>query len=140
MQRDGSVRDKLCRNFTLDDCTIADEANGGVILLDSCSTGTSCSAQKSSYGHCSLGNGIGAPIRTELTVTKEGGGGFLGLFGSKKPAIRLGFEEQSEGPATRIHRTVSLADLAPGRYRVDVVVRNAEGGERRSVTTLEVRP
>ncbi|MBK8004495.1 MAG: GWxTD domain-containing protein [Gemmatimonadetes bacterium] len=86
------------------------------------------------------GVAAGAPIRTELTVTKEGGGGFLGLFGSRKPAIRLGFEEQSEGPATRIHRTVSLADLAPGRYRVDVVVRNPEGGERRSVTSLEVRP
>jgi GWxTD domain-containing protein len=82
----------------------------------------------------------GVPIETEVLVTKHGGGGLFGLFGQRKPAIRLGFSEASEGLTTRIHRTLSLARLDPGRYRVDVIVKNPEGAERRSRTTLEVRP
>jgi len=82
----------------------------------------------------------GAGLKTEVAVTKEGGGGFLGLFGSKKPAIHLGFEDQSEGTESRFHRTLSLERLSTGRYHLDVSVTNPDGVTRRSHATFEVVP
>jgi hypothetical protein len=80
----------------------------------------------------------GAPIRTQVLVTRQGGGGFLGL-GSRRPTIRLTFDERSDGPVTAARRSVSLAKLSPGRYWVEVVVSDAPGAERRSRTAFEVR-
>jgi GWxTD domain-containing protein len=80
-----------------------------------------------------------AVFKTEVRVTKEGKGGFLGIFGSRKPAIRLAFEEHAEGPETRVHRSVSLEKLAPGRYWIEVVVTDAPGAERSSRASFEVR-
>jgi len=80
-----------------------------------------------------------APFKTEVRITKEGNGGFLGIFGSRKPAIRLGFEDRADGPETRVHRSVSLEKLAPGRYWIEVVVTDAPGAERTSRASFEVR-
>jgi GWxTD domain-containing protein len=82
----------------------------------------------------------GAAFTTEVLITKRGGGGFLGLFGSRKPAIRLGFQEQAEGPATRLRRSVSLERLSPGRYELQLLVRDATGATRQSRAGFEVRP
>ncbi len=81
----------------------------------------------------------GAPFQTEILLRKQGGGGLLGLFGSKKPAVRLAFEEQADGPTTRVQRTVSLDRLQPGRYWVEVLIRNAAGSEQRSLASFEVQ-
>jgi len=81
---------------------------------------------------------LGASFRTEVLVTKQGGGGFLGLFGGKKPSLRLGFEEKVDAAVTRVHRSVALERLSPGRYWLEVVVRDAPGAERRSRAVFEV--
>lgn len=78
-------------------------------------------------------------FKTEIRVTKEGKGGFLGIFGSRKPAIRLGFEEKSEGVSTHIHRSVSLEKLDTGRYWLEVVVTDPLGAVRESRASFEVR-
>jgi hypothetical protein len=81
----------------------------------------------------------GAPVKTEVLVTKEGGGGFLGLFGGHKPAIRLAFQEQADGLQSRFRRTVSLQGLSPGRYWIEVQAADATGAQRRSRARFEVR-
>lgn len=78
-------------------------------------------------------------FKTEVRVTKEGKGGFLGVFGSRKPAIRLAFEERSEGPSTRVHRSVSLEKLDGGRYWIEVMVTDPLGATRLSRASFEVR-
>ncbi len=86
------------------------------------------------------GFSAGAPFSTELMVLKQGGGGFLGLFGSRKPAIRLGFQDQAEGPATRLSRAVTLDRLSPGKYELLLVVKDATGEARQSRAAFEVIP
>lgn len=81
----------------------------------------------------------GTPFQTEILLRKQGGGGLLGLFGSKKPALRLAFEEQADGPTTRVQRSVSLERLQPGHYWVEVVIKNATGVQRRQLTSFEVQ-
>lgn len=78
-------------------------------------------------------------FKTEIRITKEGKGGFLGIFGSRKPAIRLGFEEPSEGLETRIHRSVSLEKLDSGRYWIEVIVTDSLGAERVSRASFDVK-
>jgi GWxTD domain-containing protein len=78
-------------------------------------------------------------FKTEVRITKEGKGGFLGIFGSRKPAIRLAFEEHADGSETRVHRSVSLEKLASGRYWIEVVVTDALGAVRESRASFEVR-
>ncbi|HXW96981.1 MAG TPA: hypothetical protein VEI47_05295, partial [Gemmatimonadales bacterium] len=81
----------------------------------------------------------GTVVKTEVVVTKEGGGGFLGIFGSRKPAIRLAFEDQSAGPETRFRRSVSLDRLSEGSYWIEVIARDPSGQVRRSRASFEVR-
>ena len=78
-------------------------------------------------------------MKTEVLVTKEGGGGFLGIFGSKKPAIRLAFEDHTDGPETHFRRSVSLEQLSTGRYWIEVQIRDATGQLRRHRASFEVR-
>ena len=85
------------------------------------------------------GTPAGATLRTEVQVRKRGGGAFLGLFRSGKPAIRLAFQDQSEGPATRFHRTVSLERLSEGHYTLEVQVADASGEVRQNREEFEVR-
>jgi GWxTD domain-containing protein len=85
------------------------------------------------------GQPAGAALKTELVVTKQGNGGLLGLFGGRRAAIRLGFEDRAEGPATRFKRTVSLDKLSAGNYWLEVTVTDPQGVERRSRAAFEVR-
>ncbi|KPJ98611.1 MAG: hypothetical protein AMS20_16265 [Gemmatimonas sp. SG8_28] len=69
----------------------------------------------------------GEAYRTRLEVRKHGGGsvfGWLGrLFGGGGPPIALSFEGVATGPTTRVLQTVDISDLAPGRYRLRILVR-----------------
>jgi hypothetical protein len=78
-------------------------------------------------------------VKTEVLVAKVGSGGFLGIFGSRKPAIRLGFEDRAAGPETRFRRTVSLEGLSAGRYWIEVQARDAAGALRRNRAFFEIR-
>ena len=61
----------------------------------------------------------GAPFAVELTLTRQGGGGFLGLFGGgRKRSLTLTSSEVSRGPESPLRKTVTLTDLAPGQYRL----------------------
>ena len=80
----------------------------------------------------------GAPFQTTILITKQGGGGFLGIFGSRKPAIRLGFEDHAQGMATHIGRTVALDRLSPGHYWIEVLLKDAAGATRTSRSAFEV--
>jgi GWxTD domain-containing protein len=85
------------------------------------------------------GLSAGAAVKTEVLVAKVGSGGFLGIFGSRKPAIRLGFEDRAAGPETRFRRTVSLEGLSAGRYWIEVQARDAAGALRRNRAFFEIR-
>lgn len=80
----------------------------------------------------------GAPIHTEVQITKQGSGGFLGIFGSRKPAIRLAFDDRSAGPLTKIRRSLTLDRLSPGRYWIEVLAKDATGATRTSRAGFEV--
>jgi GWxTD domain-containing protein len=81
----------------------------------------------------------GEGLHTEVLITRQGGGGFLGIFGSRKPSIRLGFEDTVEDRLARVHRTVSLEKLNSGKYWLEVIVKDPDGAERRSRSSFEVR-
>ena len=70
---------------------------------------------------------------------KQGGGGLLGVFGGKKAAIKLNFEDHAEGLVTRVHRSVGLEKLSPGRYWMEVVITASNGSQQRSRAAFEVR-
>jgi GWxTD domain-containing protein len=81
----------------------------------------------------------GAPVRTEVLVSRVGSGKFLGLFGGRKPSIRLAFDDQSAGSQTRFRRTVPLERLSPGHYWIEVQARDAAGTVRRARSYFEIR-
>ncbi|HXI20438.1 MAG TPA: GWxTD domain-containing protein [Gemmatimonadales bacterium] len=80
-----------------------------------------------------------AGYSTQIEITKQGGGGFLGLFGSHKPAIKLGFEDVAQGEPTRIHQSISLEKLSPGDYWIEVTVKDARGVEQKTRTRFQVK-
>ncbi len=83
----------------------------------------------------------GAPFAVELTLTRQGGGGFLGLFGGgRKRSLTLTSNEVSRGAASPLRKTVTLTDLAPGQYRLRVVIRDASGRESSRERGVLVRP
>ena len=54
----------LRRNFAFHDSSIRDCANGGVVFLNSRTTGTALTAEKASHGDGTLGNGVDCFIGT----------------------------------------------------------------------------
>jgi hypothetical protein len=81
----------------------------------------------------------GAGYKTEVVVAKDGGGGLFGMFGGKKAAIKLNFEDQAEGPLTRVHRSIGLEKLSGGKYWLEVTVTAFNGSQQRSRAPFEVR-
>ncbi len=74
-------------------------------------------------------------------MTRQGGGGFLGLFGGgRKRSLTLTSSEVSRGPESPLRKTVTLTDLAPGQYRLRLVVRDASGREAARERGVLVRP
>jgi hypothetical protein len=87
------------------------------------------------------GAAAGTPLSVSLDVTRQGGRGFLGLFGGKR-SLSIRGEEMAQGPASAIRRTVSLAGLPAGEYRLALRVQDAAGRvvERRRSFRLVTRP
>src|SRR6185436_9739533 len=78
----------------------------------------------------------GASYRTHIEVTREGGGGVLGLFRGRRTPVSLEYDGVSEGEPTRVIQTVNVGQLPPGRYRLLV---GADLGARDARHTREVR-
>jgi GWxTD domain-containing protein len=66
------------------------------------------------------------PMRLQVEVTREGGGGLFGLFRGRRSTSVSG-TEQPTGPVTPIRRALSLAGLPPGNYRVSLRLSDASG-------------
>jgi len=80
-----------------------------------------------------------ATYHTEVRVYKEGSGKVLGVFGGRKPAIRLAFEDVATGVSTPVRRGIALDRLSTGRYWIEVVVKDEVGSERASRSAFEVK-
>ncbi|MGH7701757.1 MAG: GWxTD domain-containing protein, partial [Gemmatimonadales bacterium] len=81
----------------------------------------------------------GAEYRTQLAVTKRGGGKVLGLFGGRKASISLSFDDQADGPVIRSRRSLGLERLSRGVYWIDLTVTDPEGTKLRRRQAFEVR-
>jgi GWxTD domain-containing protein len=83
----------------------------------------------------------GAPLAVTLHVTRQGKRGLFGLFGGKR-SLTIRSEETAEGPGSVIRRSVSLAGLPAGDYRLSLRVQDATGRvvERRRGFRLVERP
>jgi GWxTD domain-containing protein len=81
----------------------------------------------------------GTTFRTQVAVTKKGGGSFLGLFGGRKPAISLTFDDLSQGSTTRTRRTIGLERLSGGEYFITVTVTTADGRKEVRRQRFELR-
>jgi hypothetical protein len=79
-----------------------------------------------------------ASYHTEVRVYKQKGGKFLGIFGGRKPVIRLAFDDIAAGAANPVRREIALDRLSAGRYWMEVAVRDEAGSERSSHYPFEV--
>jgi len=86
------------------------------------------------------GTSSGAPLAVELTLSRLGGGKFLGILGGKKRSLTVTSTEPARGATSPIRKTVTLTDLAPGEYRLRVRVRDGEGRAAERERTILVRP
>ena len=76
--------------------------------------------------------------QTEVRVYKEGSGKVLGIFGGRKPAIRLAFDDVTSGESTPVRRGIALDRLSPGRYWIEVAIKDEVGSDRASRSAFEV--
>lgn len=78
------------------------------------------------------GLGLGASYHTEVRLEKLGGtslfGAIRGLFGGRRPPVLLAFDAASEGPATRVHRSVDLRGVGRGDYVLTVRLTDPASG------------
>jgi GWxTD domain-containing protein len=84
------------------------------------------------------GLAAGTRYRIHLTVRKPGGGIFRKLFGGGS-ALELDFPAVHSGAIDRIAREVSLDELSPGSYRVEVRIQTDDDQEVTRYRTFEVR-
>jgi hypothetical protein len=80
------------------------------------------------------GLAAGESYHTEVRLERQGGRSLLGriggLFGGRRPPVLLAFDSPADGPVTRVHRGISLRDVAPGSYRLTVTL-SIPGSDRR---------
>lgn len=89
------------------------------------------------------GLGRGEPYRTVVRLEREGRRsvfGFVGrLFGGGRAPVLLEFDAVSEGPVTRMHRSLDLRDTPRGRYLLTLELTHAVTGRTvRRTRPLEV--
>jgi GWxTD domain-containing protein len=60
----------------------------------------------------------GTRYRTNVEVTREGGGGLLGLFRGRGTPVGLEYDGVSDGEPTRVIQALNVGQLSPGRYRL----------------------
>ena len=74
----------------------------------------------------------GASYHTEVRLERQGGrsvfGRIGGLFGGRRPPVLLEFDAPADGPATRVHRGVSLRGVSPGSYLLTVILTDPATG------------
>jgi hypothetical protein len=79
----------------------------------------------------------GATYHTEVRLERAGGrsllGRIAGVFGGRRAPVLLEFDAPADGPVTRVHRGVSLRDVAPGSYVVTVTLRDPATDRRLSM-------
>ncbi len=80
----------------------------------------------------------GSGYRTSIEVVQLHQGVISKLLGSAPRAIRVSFDEPATGPTARVTRTVKLAGLSPGAYRLIVTVTGPGGEDIRRTTDFEV--
>jgi GWxTD domain-containing protein len=86
------------------------------------------------------GTESGAPLAVELTLSRLGGGKFLGIFGGKKQSLTVTSTEPSRGAVSPIRKTVTLTDLKPGEYRLRLHIRDGAGRSTIRERVILVRP
>lgn len=81
-----------------------------------------------------FGLASGVSYHTEVRLERVGGRSVFsrigGLFGGGRPPVLLEFDATAAGPATRIHRGVSLRGVAPGTYVLSVILSDPASGTR----------
>jgi GWxTD domain-containing protein len=74
----------------------------------------------------------GASYHTEVRLERLGGrslfGRIGGLFGGRRPPVLLEFDAPADGPATRVHRGVSLRGVSPGSYLLTLILTDPATG------------
>jgi GWxTD domain-containing protein len=74
----------------------------------------------------------GTSYHTEVRLEHQGGrslfGKIGGLFGGRRPPVLLEFDAPADGPATRVHRGVSLRGVSPGSYLLTVILTDPATG------------
>ncbi len=82
----------------------------------------------------------GTPYRIDITMARPRGGSvFKRIFGGNGAAIKLGFDGTHPGGIAAVARTLSLAEIKPGEYVLEVTVTDREGRaatRRRNVNVL----
>lgn len=76
------------------------------------------------YDVCGLERGTPYIVRLQVS---RGAGGIRGLLGGRSSPVRVSFDEEARGPATRRHRTIELPDLEPGSYALQLSVATDDG-------------
>ena len=74
----------------------------------------------------------------DLVLWRAEPGDTAGPRDGDRRALRLRFEERGAGRVTRVRRTVDLAGLAPGDYRLRLAVRDGAGAEAARSARLRV--
>ncbi|MEO5824915.1 MAG: tetratricopeptide repeat protein [Gemmatimonadales bacterium] len=70
----------------------------------------------------------GTPYRIDITMARASSGSlFKRVFGGKGAAIKVGFEGTHPGGIAAVARTLSLAEIKPGDYVLEVTVTDQEG-------------
>jgi len=76
---------------------------------------------------------------TELAVTSLKGSGSMNRLFARVPAdYLLRTADRSTSSTTRVRRTLDLSSLKPGRYRLEVVVRDGSGATALQATEIEL--
>ena len=80
----------------------------------------------------------GASYRTDIEVVQLHQGAISKLLGNEPRAIRVSFDEAASAPAVHLTRTVRLASLKPGPYRMVVTVTGPAGESIERTTDFQV--
>lgn len=80
----------------------------------------------------------GRSYRTGLEVVQLHRGVISRMLGNQPRAIQVSFQEPATGPTVHITRTLTLADLKPGPYRLTVTVTGPDGTEIVRTTDFQV--
>jgi len=82
----------------------------------------------------------GTPYRTELRIVRPGGGNAVTRLFRGSAALRVAFDGVHPGGIETVRREVSLGEVGPGSYLLEVTVSTADGAKetrRQEVTVVK---